>query len=82
MKNLFKLFGYLEKTHSINVKGVGLGLHICKLILGEFGGEIICKSEWGLGTNFVLLLPLYEKTQNNVEIARVQNPIKFTYPKI
>jgi signal transduction histidine kinase len=35
---LFKLFGFLEQTKEINVKGIGLGLHICKLIVEQFGG--------------------------------------------
>jgi len=44
---MFKIYGFLEATKSINVQGTGLGLHICKLILKEFGGDIICKSTWG-----------------------------------
>lgn len=29
---LFKMFGFLDRTKEINTKGIGLGLHICKLI--------------------------------------------------
>ena len=29
---LFKLFGFLDTTKELNTKGIGLGLHICKLI--------------------------------------------------
>ena len=43
---LFKLFGFLETTQQLNTKGIGLGLHICKIIIKQFGGEIICKSKW------------------------------------
>jgi signal transduction histidine kinase len=30
---LFKLFGFLDRTKQINTKGVGLGLHISKMIV-------------------------------------------------
>lgn len=29
---LFKLFGFLDSTKELNTGGVGLGLHICKMI--------------------------------------------------
>jgi len=37
-KKLFKLFGFLDSTKEINTKGIGLGLHISKKIVDEFGG--------------------------------------------
>jgi signal transduction histidine kinase len=42
----------------MNSNGIGLGLHICKLIANQFGGEIACKSEWGKGTSFVFYFAL------------------------
>ena len=62
---LFKLFGFLEQTKEINVKGIGLGLHICKLIVEQFGGQIICKSEWGSGAKFIFYLRL-DRTPNTI----------------
>ena len=35
-KKLFKLFGFLDTTKEINTKGIGLGLHICKMIIDQF----------------------------------------------
>ena len=32
LKKLFKLFGFIESTKEINTQGIGLGLHISKLI--------------------------------------------------
>ena len=37
---LFKLFGYLDETSEMNTQGVGLGLYITKMIVGQFGGEV------------------------------------------
>jgi len=42
----------------LNTRGIGLGLYISKLIVKEFGGEIVCKSTWGLGTSFIFLFGL------------------------
>ena len=37
----------------MNTNGIGLGLHICKLLANYFGGDIACKSVWGKGAAFV-----------------------------
>ena len=63
---LFKLFGFLETTQELNTKGIGLGLHICKMIIQQYGGEIICKSEWQVGTKFIFLLPLDEVNDSSL----------------
>ena len=55
---LFKLFGFLDTTKELNTKGIGLGLHISKMICNEFGGDIFVHSEWGRGTNFTFLFAL------------------------
>ena len=49
-KKLFKLFGFLGKSEDLNLRGVGLGLHLSKLIVEQNGGDILCKSKWGVGT--------------------------------
>lgn len=33
LQKLFKLFGFLEATKELNTNGIGLGLHICKMIV-------------------------------------------------
>ena len=59
---LFKLFGFLEDTKELNTKGIGLGLNICQNIVQQFGGHIICRSEWGQGTTFAFIFILDEQT--------------------
>ena len=39
-------------------KGTGLGLSICNGIVENHGGELTCQSEIGVGTKFILKLPI------------------------
>ena len=58
LQKLFKLFGLIEATKELNTNGIGLGLHICKMIIEQFGGVITCKSQWKKGTSFIFLIAL------------------------
>lgn len=49
---LFKLFGKLESSSSINPQGVGLGLDICKKLSNHLGGDIKVESKKKEGTIF------------------------------
>jgi K+-sensing histidine kinase KdpD len=49
----------------LNANGIGLGLHICKIIVEQFGGMIACKSKWGKGTSFIFLIAL----DNDVDVT-------------
>jgi signal transduction histidine kinase len=40
LSRLFRLFGYLDSSKAMNTKGIGLGLHISKMISNQFGGDI------------------------------------------
>ncbi len=64
---LFLLFGFLDNTKELNAKGIGLGLHISKMICQEFGGDIIVNSEWGHGTNFTFVFALSDPKNINFE---------------
>lgn len=57
-EKLFNLFGFLDSTKEINTGGIGLGLHISRMIVRQFGGEIICKSKFGEGASFIFLIAL------------------------
>lgn len=54
---LFKLFGKLEATASINTTGIGIGLNICKQIVESFGGTIYVDNNTdGVGTTFTFTI--------------------------
>ncbi len=42
-------------------RGSGMGLYICKYIIELHGGDIRVKSQPGVGTSFLLTLPIYEE---------------------
>ena len=59
--NMFKMFSTISSSRStMNKKGVGLGLYICKLIVNAFGGRIMVNSEFGKGSKFTFNFILSE----------------------
>ena len=68
----------------MNTRGIGLGLHISKLICEQFGGSIICESEEGRGSNFTFHFSLKEMVNANEERSRNfnPNPVSRHYKKI
>ena len=73
-QKLFRLFGYLEETSSLNTQGIGLGLYITKMIVTQFGGEVECRSKVGEGSTFCLTFELYEQNVESMQVRRDLNP--------
>ena len=84
LPKLFKLFGFLESSKEINTQGIGLGLHITKNIVQQLRGDIVCRSEFGKGTNFTFIIALgRDNTKDDkMKIQRMFNPIKRQYKKL
>lgn len=59
----------------MNTQGIGLGLHISKMIAMQFGGDIIVKSKWGFGSKFTFVFALSEKQDSKMKVKRLFNPI-------
>lgn len=80
---LFKLFGFIDSTKELNTQGIGLGLHISKLIIKQMSGDIICQSKWGQGTSFIFLIALdSDAVEDHGSKTRCINPARQVYTKI
>ena len=70
---LKQIFDPFFTTKGVN-KGTGLGLSSALNIINMHKGAIIIKTELGVGTKFIILLPLVEKIENNNNL----NDINYT----
>jgi signal transduction histidine kinase len=52
-----RIFGLFKRLHTMEYSGNGLGLAICRRIIGRYGGRIWVESEVGAGSRFHFTLP-------------------------
>jgi|RhiMetdeSRZDD1v2_1073273.scaffolds.fasta_scaffold22507_4 PAS domain S-box-containing protein len=58
---LFEKFFRADNAVATETEGTGLGLHLARLIVEQFGGQLWCESEEGQGTTFGFALPIGEE---------------------
>jgi signal transduction histidine kinase len=58
LPKLFTKFHRGTSTSKYDYEGVGIGLYLTKLLVGQHGGRITVKSEAGKGSTFTVYLPL------------------------
>ena len=58
INRVFERFYRVDKARSRDIGGTGLGLAITKHIIKNMGGSISVKSELGLGSEFIIKLPI------------------------
>jgi signal transduction histidine kinase len=56
-EDLETVFERFARLPSLNERGLGLGLYICRQIIEAHGGTIRAESQLGQGTTFVVELP-------------------------
>ncbi|MBB6235800.1 signal transduction histidine kinase [Pedobacter sp. AK013] len=56
-----RFFRIFNQDNIHNVKGSGLGLHYVKQVVSLHGGRVALQSKIGKGSNFMIILPLYEE---------------------
>ncbi|NII82561.1 HAMP domain-containing sensor histidine kinase [Pedobacter sp. SG908] len=56
-----RFFRIFNQDNIHNVKGSGLGLHYVKQVVSLHGGRVALQSKIAKGSNFMIILPLYEE---------------------
>jgi len=75
IERLFEEFYRAPNAKEMEREGTGLGLAIVKDTVTRFGGRVTVRSEVGLGTRFVVYLPLIEELPLNLDdIPQAQAP--------
>lgn len=65
MAKLFHPFGQIDMSSTKAHEGTGLGLYLCKKILGLLDGAIEARSEYGHGSTFLFRLPRQRKESSH-----------------
>jgi len=58
MEKLFQAFEQIDMSSTKKHEGTGLGLYLCKKLMGFLGGTISAESQYGKGSEFTFKFPL------------------------
>ena len=68
-KVIFEKFRQVGDTLTAKPQGTGLGLPICRQIIGHFGGKLWVRSGLGAGATFSFTIPIAQSRASEAEIA-------------
>ena len=63
---IFDRFKQVNKSLTRNAEGTGIGLSLVKSIVELHGGNISVESEYGIGSKFIVILPVREVIVQNI----------------
>jgi signal transduction histidine kinase len=67
LEHLFERFYRAESDSITRIKGLGLGLYICRSLVEAHGGHMWVESQLGVGSTFFITLPKLADTERNAE---------------
>ncbi|HEQ71862.1 MAG TPA: ATP-binding protein [Spirochaetia bacterium] len=70
LERIFEPFYRIHKTRSPDEKGIGLGLAICREIVGLHGAELVMESRPDRGTKAVIMFPDKNSAESRLENGR------------
>jgi hypothetical protein len=75
MSRLFQAFSQARDSVSREYGGSGLGLSICRQIIGQMGGDILARSDGrGTGSTFTFFIPYDPTTISAVDLEKGTKP--------
>ena len=81
LETIFEAFKQVDGSISREFGGTGLGLSISKTIVELMNGEITVESEFGVGTSFIVTIPLLKGSKlESKTIERVVQAVEITEP--
>ncbi|MDR3594777.1 ATP-binding protein [Clostridium sp.] len=75
---IFDRFRQVDKSFSRNYEGSGIGLSLVKSLVEMQGGTISVESKYGVGTKFIIKLPV-KVLENSKEKSNMENNITNSY---
>jgi signal transduction histidine kinase len=69
LEAVFEPFVQIDRSLNHPGQGAGLGLAISRSLARGMGGDIVVKSEPGVGSTFTLILPMPNKTEPDEEVS-------------
>lgn len=78
--DIFDMFTQVESEYNRRYKGAGLGLAICKNLVNLMNGKIAVESELGIGSKFIVTLPLITSSAVTTTTPIEDNPTLVTAP--